>query len=231
MVDLAKFTPPPRPQDLVLTGDRVRLEPLGLDHAAALHAAFSVPEAETNWRYLPYGPFGDLADFSIWLSSIVNKDDPYFLAIVDANINAPIGVASLMRIAPEAGSIEVGHIHYSPALQRTVMATEAMHLLMRWVFAAGYRRYEWKCDALNAPSRRAAQRLGFSFEGIFRQAAIVKGRNRDTAWFAVIDAEWPALDAVFQSYLAADNFDENGRARQSLGDLTRPLLFKTDPDF
>ena len=137
---------------------------------------------------------------------------------------APVGVASYLRISPSAGAIEVGHIHFSPLLQHTPSATEAMYLMMRRVFELGYRRYEWKCDALNAPSRRAAQRLGFSYEGVFRQAIVVKGRNRDTAWYACIDHEWPALREAYERWLDPANFDEQGRQRVSLSSLTGPIL-------
>ena len=139
------------------------------------------------------------------------------------------GVASFLRISPGAGTIEVGHINMSPALQRTPAATEAMYLMMQWAFEAGYRRYEWKCNAANIPSRRAAQRLGMSYEGVFRQAAIVKGRNRDTAWFAAIDSEWPALKEAFKAWLDSSNFDVNGRQNERLSDLTRLVRPNSDP--
>lgn len=152
-----------------------------------------------------------------------------FFAIKDKRADQWRGVASYLRIAPQAGSIEVGHINFAPALQRSPAATDAMYQMMRWAFGAGYRRFEWKCDALNIGSRRAAQRLGLSFEGIFRQAAVVKGRNRDTAWFAAIDSEWPALSAAFETWLAPENFDAGGRQRQSLSGLTAPGLAARDP--
>jgi len=136
----------------------------------------------------------------------------------------PVGVASYLRIAPASGTIEVGHIHYSPRLRRSPIATEAMYLLMERAFSLGYRRYEWKCDALNAPSRAAARRLGFSYEGVFRHATVYKGRNRDTAWFSAVDSEWPALQTAFQAWLAPGNFDDEGRQRIRLADLTRPIL-------
>ena len=151
-------------------------------------------------------------------------DDPLFFAIIDLADGQPAGVASYLRIVPASGSIEVGHIHYSPHLQRRPAATEAMFLLMQRAFELGYRRYEWKCDALNAPSRTAAQRLGLSFEGLFRQATTYKNRNRDTAWYAAIDTEWPALRAAFQAWLAPNNFDGNGQQRNRLTDSTRPIL-------
>ena len=156
-------------------------------------------------------------------------EDPVFLAIVEKESGRPLGIASYLRIHPAEGSIEVGHIHFSPLLQRTTSATESMFLMMQWAFEAGYRRYEWKCNALNQASRRAAQRLGFSFEGIFRQMMIVKGLNRDTAWIAIIDNEWPALKSAFERYLDEKNFDEVGRSMTSLSSLTAPLLHKKMP--
>ena len=156
-------------------------------------------------------------------------DDTVFYAIKNLKTGAYEGVASFLRINPAAGSIEVGHINMSPALQQTPAATEAMYLMMQWAFDAGYRRYEWKCHSLNVPSRRAAQRLGFSYEGIFRQAGIVKGRNRDTAWFAAIDSEWPALKEAFRAWLDASNFDASGGQNERLSDLTRLVRPGSDP--
>jgi len=158
------------------------------------------------------------------VGEVTGEDDPMFYAIVRQRDGQPVGVASYLRIAPETGSIEVGNINFSPLLQRTPGATEAMVLMMKWAFKAGYRRYEWKCDALNAPSRRAALRLGLSYEGVFRQATTYKGRNRDTAWYAAIDAEWPKLEAAFATWLDPANFDGEAQQRQSLSALTRPLL-------
>jgi RimJ/RimL family protein N-acetyltransferase len=147
-----------------------------------------------------------------------------FFAVIDRADDRPAGLVSYLRIAPAAGSIEVGHIHYSPRLQRTPAATDAMYLMMKKAFESGYRRYEWKCDALNAASRVAAERLGLSFEGVFRQAAVHKGRNRDTAWYAAIDAEWPALREAFLTWLDPKNFDAKGRQLARLSDLTRPII-------
>jgi RimJ/RimL family protein N-acetyltransferase len=164
-----------------------------------------------------------------WVSLMAAKSDPYFYAVRLLTTGRVVGVASYLRIDPGAGSIEVGHINFSPALQRTPASTEVMYLLMDWAFAAGYRRYEWKCNALNIPSRRAAERLGLSYEGIFRQAGVVKGRNRDTAWFATIDAEWPALKAAFTRWLEPDNFGPDGVQKVSLASLTAPVLVARDP--
>ena len=203
------FVPPPRPAGATLAGRFVRPERLNPGaHGAELFAANSTDDA--IWDYLPYGPFGAVTDYLDWLNRVAGAEDPVFYAPRDMRSGHAAGVASYLRISPEAGCIEVGHITLSPLLQRAPAATEAMFLMMQWAFGAGYRRYEWKCDALNAPSRRAAERLGFSFEGVFRQAAIVKGRNRDTAWYSVIDREWPALSAAFSRWLAQDNFDAGG---------------------
>jgi RimJ/RimL family protein N-acetyltransferase len=155
---------------------------------------------------------------------VTRDGDPMFYAVVQQGDGRAVGVASLMRINPASGSIEIGHINFSPLLQRKPSATEAMYLMMKWAFTAGYRRYEWKCNALNQPSRNAAMRLGLSYEGVFRQATISKGRNRDTAWYAGIDSEWPALKAAFETWLDPENFDTGGRQKQSLSTLTRPIL-------
>ena len=211
-----------------MTGRYAVLEPLGADHAAGLHAAYAGTDA--LWDYLPYGPHPDLAAQADWVKQWAGRADPVFYAIRDRDAGDRIGgVASWLRIAPEAGSIEVGHINFGPALQGSRAATEAMALMMGWAFGAGYRRYEWKCNALNLASRRAAERLGLSFEGVFRQAAVIKGRNRDTAWFAAIDREWPALKAAFDAWLDPANFDAAGRQRRRLSELTRPILVARDP--
>ena len=226
---LPNWTPPPLPPYEPLAGRWCRLEPLTAErHAADLFAAYSQDTEGRLWTYLPYGPFASPDDYTAWMNSIIPSSDPLFYAIIDHQTGRAAGSASYLRISPAIGSIEVGHINYAPALQRTPAATEAMYLMMDHVFALGYRRYEWKCDALNAPSRSAAQRLGFSFEGVFRQATIYKARNRDTAWFAVIDQEWPALKAAFEQWLDPANFDAEGRQRQRLSDLTRPLLYQSD---
>ena len=169
-----------------------------------------------NWTYLPYGPF-DRSKIIASGSTGVAGDDPLFHAIIERRSGRAVGVASYMRIDPAAGVIEVGGINYAPPLQRTPAATEAMYLMMRRVFdELGYRRYEWKCDALNAPSRAAAQRLGFQYEGMFRQATVYKARNRDTCWFSILDSEWPALKSAFERWLDPANFDAMGRQRQNL---------------
>ena len=216
---------PPRPPRAPIDGCYCRLEPADpARHAADLYAANAVDADGRMWTYLPYGPFPSLEAYRDWLTSVSTGDDPLFFAIVDRATRKAAGIASYLRIDPNGGAIEVGHLAYSPLLQRTPAATEAMFLMMRWAFTAGYRRYEWKCNALNAPSRTAALRLGFSYEGVFRQATIVKGRNRDTAWYAAIDAEWPALEQAYVRWLAPDNFDGDGRQRLSLAALTAPIL-------
>lgn len=218
------WTARPRPPRTPMQGRYVRVEPLDPDrHAADLHAANAADRDGRLWTYLPYGPFGTLEEYRAWMAGSCLGDDPLFHAIVDAQSGRAVGVASYLRIDPGNGVIETGHINYAPALQRTRGATEAMYLMMARVFdELGYRRYEWKCDALNAPSRAAAERLGFRFEGIFRQAVVYRGRNRDTAWYAIIDADWPALKQAFQRWLDPANFDSQGRQRERLSDLTRP---------
>ncbi|HSM20074.1 MAG TPA: GNAT family protein [Hyphomicrobiales bacterium] len=222
------WTPPARPDGIRLAGRHAALEPLRADtHAAALYPAYAGQDQVLD--YLPYGPFAAPGDYEAWVRGVEAQSDPQFLAIRNLDSGRWEGVASYLRIAPEAGSIEVGHINLSPALQRTRAGTEAMYLMMRWAFEAGYRRYEWKCDALNIPSRRAAERLGFSFEGVFRQAAVVTGRNRDTAWFAALDADWPALRAAFTAWLDPGSFDAEGRQIERLGALTAPIRVSAAP--
>lgn len=210
--------PPRRPLD----GRLCRIEPVDPDrHAGDLFAAFAEDRDGRIWTYLPYGPFATRDAFQAWLRESCLGDDPLFHALVDKQSGRALGMASYLRIAPEIGVIEVGHINLAPRLQGTTAATEAMALMMRRVFGElGYRRYEWKCDALNAPSCRAAERLGFRFEGVFRQATIYKGRNRDTAWYSVIDKEWPALARAYAAWLDPANFDAEGRQRRRLGELT-----------
>ena len=208
----------PRPPQTAIEGRYCRIERLDPErHAADLYAANLADTTGRHWTYLPYGPFSDFTAYRAWIAMNCLGDDPLFHAIVDLPRGRAVGVASYLRISPRDGVIEVGHIHYSPALQRTWAATEAMYLMMRRVFEElGYRRYEWKCNALNAPSCRAAERLGFTFEGVFRQATISKGRNRDTAWYSVIDEEWPALKAAFERWLSPANCDAVGCQRESL---------------
>jgi RimJ/RimL family protein N-acetyltransferase len=211
---------------MTLRGRAVTVAPLSAADAPALFSAFR--GADAMWDYMPVGPFATEAELAGWIVNAETSEDPLFFSFTPEGEGAA-GFGSFLRIAPEAGSIEVGFLAFSPRLQRSVAATEAMYLLMKWAFEAGHRRYEWNCEALNAPSRRAAARLGLSYEGVFRQATVVKGRNRDTAWFAAIDTEWPALDRAFRIWLDPANFDASGRQRTSLRDLTRPVLVAEAP--
>jgi RimJ/RimL family protein N-acetyltransferase len=227
-VAVDNWTAPRAPDGTVLKGRYAELAPLSAEtHAALLYQAYAGHGAV--WDYMPYGPFSSASQYHRWVRDHAGKPDPFFYAVRNLETGHWEGVASYLRVAPSAGSIEVGHISFSPALQQTRASTEAMYLMMQWAFDAGYRRYEWKCNALNEPSRRAAQRLGFSYEGVFRQAAVVKGRNRDTAWFAAIDSEWPSLRAAFDAWLAPSNFDSNGRQIERLGDLTGLVRVADDP--
>lgn len=187
-------------------------------HGDDLYAAGHTARAkEELWRFLPYGPFAP-GEFSAWLAACASSDDPLFYAVV-ADGRAQ-GMCSHMRIVPEHGTIEVGNIWFGPALQRTAAATEAVFLLARHAFDdLGYRRLEWKCDARNERSMRAAERLGFTYEGTFRQDRVVKGRNRDTAWWSIVDGEWPRLRAAFEAWLAPQNFDSDGNQRRRLEQL------------
>ena len=222
------WAPPERPDGARLDGNFATLERLNASsHASAIHGANFQDDA--IWDYLPYGPFRTARDYSAWVQSVSAGVDPLFYAVFDKERGRWAGVASYLRIAPNMGSIEVGHINFAAQLQKTRAATEAMYLMMKWVFQAGYRRYEWKCDAANLASRQAAERLGFSYEGVFRQATVVKGRNRDTAWFAMIDSEWPALERAFERWLRSDNFDSGGQQRTRLSELTAPIRVSIDP--
>jgi len=208
---------PLAPGRVSMAGRFCRLEPLvAALHANALHAANSADAAGRMWDYMGYGPFADLTGYHAWVENAERSADPRFFALLDAGSGAPLGVASYLRIDRPNGVIEVGHLAYSPALQRTPAATEAMYLMMKHAFELGYRRYEWKCNARNAKSRAAAERLGFTFEGVFRQHMVVKGRNRDTAWYSVLDGEWPRLRRGFERWLDPPNFDAAGCQRRSL---------------
>lgn len=212
------WTARPRPPRAAMIGRTCRVEPLDpARHAADLFAANGDDVEGRNWTYLAVDAFADLPSYRDWLDKMAAGDDPLFHAIVDSGSGKPVGVATFMRIDPAMGVIEVGNINFSPRLQRTVAATESMYLMMRRAFdELGYRRYEWKCDSLNAPSRVAALRLGFTYEGLFRQALVYKGRNRDTAWYSITDKEWPAVKAEFERWLDPANFDAEGRQRTKL---------------
>ncbi len=219
---LPRWRPRPLPPRAPMAGRFCRLEPLDVrTHAAALFAAFREDAAGIGWTYLPYGPFARPAEFRKWLAAEGQGDDPLFFAVMDGDGRA-VGMTSFLKIQPAIGAIELGHIHFAPRLQRTPAATEAIFMMMRRAFdELGYRRCEWKCDSLNSASRRAGERLGFSFEGLFRQATVYKGRNRDTAWYSVIDREWPALRASFRRWLAPSNFGPDGRQRTRLNAARR----------
>ena len=213
------------PSDRVLEGVHCRCEPLNLEkHSEGLFQSYGQDSEDRIWVYLPYGPFENLQAYQQWMSKTCFNGDPRFYAVIDQATGLPTGVASYLRITPEAGSIEVGHINYSPSLQSTAAATEAMYLMMKNAFELGYRRYEWKCNALNQKSCNAALRLGFTYEGIFRQMMVVKGQNRDSAWYSVLDREWSSVQKAFQAWLAPENFDDSGAQRQSLSALTREAL-------
>ena len=211
----------PRPERVVIEGRYVRLEPLeAATHTDALYEASHGPDKDTLWQYLFEPPFPDKAAFRAHIERKSASEDPLFFAIIDTASGKAVGYETLMRIDTAHRVIEVGNILYGTPLQRTPGATEAQYLLMRYVFETlGYRRYEWKCNALNAPSRSAAERFGFSFEGIFRQHMVVRGRNRDTAWYSILDHEWPVQKAAFEAWLQPDNFDTDGRQRRKLSDF------------
>lgn len=215
---LSDWVTRPVPLRSSLRGRWCLVEPVDVDrHAVDLYEAYSEASDARDWTYLPVGPFADLAQYRDYLARVAASDDPLHHAITDLASGKAIGTAALMRVDPSNGVIEVGHITYSRRLQRTAAGTEALFLLMQRVFdQLGYRRFEWKCDHLNAPSRGAALRYGFTFEGIFRQAVIYKERSRDTAWFAIVDSDWPRLRAAFEAWLKPENFDAAGAQRVSL---------------
>ena len=208
-----------------MAGRYCRVEPIEpARHVRELYDANALDPSGRNFTYGTAGPFESFDAYQRWMETSCLGDDPLYHAIVDNAIGKATGVASYLRIDPGNGVIEVGHINYSPLLQRKRAATEAMYLMMKRAFELGYRRYEWKCDALNAPSRAAAQRLGFSYEGVFRQAVVYKGRSRDTAWYAAMDSEWPELERAFLRWLDPENFDSGGGQRVRLSELTHPIL-------
>lgn len=211
----------PKPAAIDLNGTHCRLEPLSVArHAGQLFQAYAAAPDDSDWTYLSFGPFADLDAYSQHLERSIHAEDRQHYAVIDLATGKALGSTGLIRITPQHGVLEVGVITYSRALMRKTAATEAMYLLLQYAFdTLGYRRVEWKCDHLNARSRAAALRYGFSFEGIFRQSMIYKGRSRDTIWFALLDGEWAAIRKGYQDWLAADNFDAEGRQRQALGDL------------
>ncbi|MEF3092403.1 GNAT family protein [Raoultella sp. WB_B2P2-3] len=217
---LPDWQPRPYPQRQTLQGRLCYLEPLAGKHAEALFAAHQLAPDTRSWTWLLREPDSSVEEFSAWVAGLTGLSDPIHFAVIDRQTRQPVGSLALMRIDANNGVVEVGHVHFSPLLSRTAMATEAHWLLMRYVFdTLGYRRYEWKCNSLNEPSRRAAQRLGFHYEGRFRQALVIKGHNRDTDWFSIIDAEWPQIDSAMQKWLASDNFSADGQQIRTLESL------------
>lgn len=215
--ELIDWQPRPYPERVELNGRYCTLTPLRPEHAAALFAAYQLAEDTRSWTWLLREPDANVEAFTEWVESVCALSDPIHFAVIDNQTQAPVGTLALMRIDPKNGVVEVGHVHFSPLLSRTPMSTEAQYLLMRYVFEVlGYRRVEWKCNSLNEPSRRAALRLGFQYEGRFRQALVTKGHNRDTDWFSIIDKEWETRDRAFQNWLAADNFSADGKQIKSL---------------
>lgn len=200
------------------------IEPLSVQHHLDdLDEAFSLDPDGKLWTYMANGPFDSKASFGTWLAMVAQTEDPLFHAIINKQTGKAVGMAAYMRIKPAAGVIEIGNISFSPALQKTALATEAMFLFMLRAFEElGYRRFEWKCDSLNAASIKAAQRLGFVYEGEFRQALVYKGRNRDTKWFSILDGDWPHLKQAYLSWLDPENFDEQGQQRQKLQNFIKP---------
>lgn len=219
------WTPRPQPTGVTLAGRHCLLEPLQAErHAADLDAAYRLAPDPRAWTYMFTGPFDTPQDYLRYAQGAAQSTDPRHFAVVNRSTGKAVGTLALMRIDSTHGVIEVGNVMFSPLLQQTPASTEAQFLLMAYVFdTLGYRRYEWKCDSLNAPSRRTAARLGFQFEGIFRQAVVYKGRNRDTAWFSIIDTEWPLLRQAFEAWLSDDNQDAQGRQRRSLTQVRESL--------
>lgn len=215
-MDLTRWRGAAPPRREPLEGETVRLEPLDPSrHGDGLYTASQ--GADESWHYLPYGPFSSKEAFLAWLTRHAATADPMAFALVDRAAGEARGIATFMSIVPEHGVIEIGHIWLSPRLQRTRQATEAIFVMARHAFdGLGNRRLEWKCDAANEPSRRAAERYGFVFEGVFRNHRVIKARNRDTAWYSIIDAEWPSRRAAFEEWLAPGNFDASGAQRRSL---------------
>ncbi len=211
-----------RPLRQAMEGRFCRVEPLDMErHADQLYAGITEDVEGRTWTYLFYGPFQRREDFRAWLSAAVDSEDPLFYAVVDRESGIALGVLSYLRIEAGAGAIAVGHIIFAPSLRRTPAATEGMALMLGNAFdTLGYRRCEWRCDTLNTSSRHAAERFGFHLEGIFRQAAVNKGRNRDTACYSIIDGEWPHIRASFEHWLRPENFDADGGQRERLSVMT-----------
>lgn len=222
---LEEYCPPLPPTSASIQGNFCILEKISLKHFDDLYRNVYGPESSDEyWTYLPLEKFSDQKDFKNYFSTLISSKDPYFFAIIDTRNGEAVGCFALMRINIECGSVEVGFVMYSERLKRTRIATEAQFLLARYVFEElNYRRFEWKCDSLNAPSRKAALRLGFKYEGTFRQALVYKNRNRDTSWFSIIDKEWPDLKVRFQNWLSESNFDEHGNQILPLNDTVSEI--------
>jgi RimJ/RimL family protein N-acetyltransferase len=220
VTELASWKPRPRPERVTLTGRYSRLEPLDVQrHGEQLFAASMAPGAEERFRYLSDPPM-EWPEFEAWLARAARSEDPLFFAVIDASTGRCEGRQALMRITPEHGVIEVGNVLWGPAMSRTRVASEALYLHARYVFEdLGYRRFEWKCNALNEPSKRAAVRFGFTYEGLFRQHMIVRGHNRDTTWYAMLDREWPSIRRAYERWLAPENFDASGGQKRRLTDF------------
>jgi RimJ/RimL family protein N-acetyltransferase len=224
--DVPGWKPPPFPPHVVLTGRHCRVEPLkAARHARDIFEAQLDDTEGSRWTYLFHGPYKEYADYEKWALQAETSRDPQFYAIVDSATGHAVGSCAYMRIEPTHGVIEIGNIYFSPRLARTRAATESMYLLMANAFDLGYRRYEWKCDSCNLPSRAAATRFGFTYEGMFRQAIVNKGRNRDTTWYAIIDRDWRAgLKEAYLRWLDAANFDAAGTQKVKLSALTAPFV-------
>lgn len=219
--DLTGWVPTKQPEKTVFTGRFCRLERLDVErHVAELYEAFQNSPDARNWTYLPYGPFNSFDEYQNYSMSIEGLNDPFHYTVIDQSTNKAMGTVSLMRIDTANGVIEIGHVVYSPRMQRTPISTEAIALLLNYVFEElGYRRVEWKCDSLNAPSRAAAERFGFTFEGVFRQLQVMQGRNRDTAWYSLLDSEYAVFQSAYKEWLAPENFDESGQQINKLAEL------------
>lgn len=220
-MSLSEWSGVPRPDRITLDGRYTRLEPLDpRQHTDDLFAVATAPGAADRFRYLFESEPADAADFANWVAKAAAASDPLLFAVIDRATGRAEGRQALMRIDPVNGVIEIGSIHWGPSIARSRVTTEALYLFARHVFETlGYRRFEWKCNNMNEPSKRAALRFGFTYEGLFRQHMVAKGQNRDTAWFSIIDTEWPALARAFQAWLAPENFDAAGRQRHRLEDL------------
>lgn len=220
--EVVHTTPAPRPQRIALEGRYCRLEPFDVArHADDLYRASTPADAAGRFLYLAETPPRSIDDLRSWIADKARSEDPLYFAVIDKASGRVVGRQTLMRIDPANRVIEIGNIYWGPEMARSRLATEAQYLFMKYAFDLGYRRYEWKCHALNAPSRAAALRFGFTYEGHFRRAVITKGRTRDTTWFSIIDEEWPVLRQAYEAWLAPDNFNETGRQKRRLSELTR----------